>query len=138
MSYWFEGVQLTIGDLADDPRGRRRLAEWIEAQMYEGYTRGFLLHVNAQWHALWKRGHLGGGHLDRKDLIALYGHAGGRCHWCACELGESDWGVDHLVPVTQYGSRDPSNLRISCWPCNKRKGRQPAARFARQMCADLL
>ncbi|MFQ6135383.1 MAG: HNH endonuclease [Nitrososphaerales archaeon] len=30
--------------------------------------------------------------------------------------------VDHITPVTRDGSGRPTNLRLLCPPCNKRKG----------------
>ena len=38
-----------------------------------------------------------------------------RCHWCGGEANE----VDHVVPVSQGGSRwDPANLVAACGRCN--------------------
>lgn len=35
--------------------------------------------------------------------------------------------VEHMIPVTQGGSNDLSNLRLSCFPCNARRaGHNPA------------
>ena len=43
-----------------------------------------------------------------------------RCGYCGKADGPFD--VDHIIPVSQGGSNDPTNLIAACWPCNRSKG----------------
>lgn len=42
---------------------------------------------------------------------------GRRCHYCG-DLAET---VDHVVPASEGGTNDMTNLVAACWPCNRRK-----------------
>jgi 5-methylcytosine-specific restriction endonuclease McrA len=35
--------------------------------------------------------------------------------------------VDHVIPVAQHGTDDPSNLASACWNCHKAKTAREAA-----------
>lgn len=50
-------------------------------------------------------------------------------HVCQVQLvcdGATATVVDHIRPVIEGGSDDPTNLRASCQPCNARRGRAVA------------
>ena len=44
------------------------------------------------------------------------------CWYCGCSLDQTTRTTDHIVPKCQGGKNRPSNLAISCEPCNGRKG----------------
>jgi len=42
------------------------------------------------------------------------------------------WELDHIVPLVDGGSHDPSNLQTLCTPCHKKKTAQEARQRAAQ------
>lgn len=65
------------------------------------------------------------------DIKALFVQQLGRCIYCEIELGE-DYHVDHIVALSKGGSNWPSNLQLTCGPCNNRKRATDPAEFARR------
>jgi len=54
---------------------------------------------------------------------ALYVRDEGICRECRMTLDrEGPWHIDHIVPVVAGGTNDDANLRLTCAPCNLRKG----------------
>ncbi|WP_221178304.1 HNH endonuclease [Pseudomonas protegens] len=58
---------------------------------------------------------------------ALFYRENGRCAECSNSLtGVFDTSIkpqiDHIVPISNGGTTDPTNLQILCEPCNKKKG----------------
>lgn len=51
----------------------------------------------------------------------LYIRDGFTCQYCAVRFDEQDLTFDHVVPVSQGGTRGWENLVAACEPCNKRK-----------------
>lgn len=49
----------------------------------------------------------------RRDVLAT-----GRCAYCMMAFPPEELTVDHIVPVSQGGTRWRSNLAPACWPCN--------------------
>ena len=82
-----------------------------------------------------------GGELTRSQIRTVSNFASSerhRCYICGCELsfddllhptapsesGEVDWRtfeIDHLIPQSKGGGRDPANLAACCQLCNKFK-----------------
>lgn len=61
------------------------------------------------------------GEFTGRDIIALIRQFGRTCFYCgASKLKKFD--VDHFIPLARGGSNWPSNLVISCKPCNASKG----------------
>lgn len=44
------------------------------------------------------------------------------CYMCHRKLGKRDIHLDHVRPVTRGGSHTEDNIKVSCRPCNLRKG----------------
>ena len=59
--------------------------------------------------------------------------SGGRCEWCAENLFESEFELDHIASLHQGGANSAANLVVSCPDCNRRKGRKHPARFAAEI-----
>jgi 5-methylcytosine-specific restriction protein A len=57
----------------------------------------------------------------RRRIMARDGY---RCYRCGAEAAE----VDHIVPVSEGGTNDPTNLAAICIPCHRAKTRAEAAR----------
>jgi len=60
-----------------------------------------------------------------KDALKNRDH--GRCGICSCDLTglialDQEIHIDHMVPISQNGTNDPTNLQILCGPCNLKKG----------------
>lgn len=51
----------------------------------------------------------------RKRVLEAYGY---RCHYCGGEAKT----VDHVVPLADGGTADPSNLVAACVSCNSSRG----------------
>lgn len=47
---------------------------------------------------------------------------GGRCAYCYRLLRPVDVTIDHVIPWSEGGSEDPSNLAAACRECNADKG----------------
>jgi 5-methylcytosine-specific restriction endonuclease McrA len=62
-----------------------------------------------------------GGSFTDTDIDAMRAKQNGKCNACKKERKLE---VDHIVPVVNGGSNDPSNLQLLCARCNKSKGRR--------------
>ncbi len=45
-----------------------------------------------------------------------------RCYWCLKPLDLTQKTIDHIIPIARGGCHTNSNLVVSCFPCNQRKG----------------
>ena len=72
-------------------------------------------------------GHKRGLHHERGDRLRLWGQQQGRCWWCKrqCRLDgdpEDDyWNVDHVIPLSHWGTNHWRNLVGSCYKCNEER-----------------
>jgi 5-methylcytosine-specific restriction endonuclease McrA len=55
-----------------------------------------------------------------------------RCHWCS-KPAKTGYHVDHVQPLSKGGTNWPSNLVISCGPCNVSKRASDPLAFARRL-----
>lgn len=51
------------------------------------------------------------------------------CYYCEREMTELTWTRDHVVPLSNGGSDDISNIVAACRTCNIRKGTMTASAF---------
>ncbi|OWR28930.1 hypothetical protein CDO73_17125 [Saccharibacillus sp. O23] len=77
----------------------------------EGFKKGNKVKRN-RWPAWLKKG--------------LFYRDNGVCVVCRCDMTGvinrgGDFEIDHIVPISNYGSNDPSNLQILCKDCNLKK-----------------
>lgn len=77
--------------------------------------------ARALWHKYKTRKLSAEGAHTSDDIKLQYNAQKGRCWWCGCELG-GVYHADHLVPLSRGGSNAPSNIVITCPPCNCSKG----------------
>lgn len=56
--------------------------------------------------------------LNKKESV-LFKH-GGKCAYCG--MANLDLTIDHIIPRSQGGNNDISNLQPSCRSCNSSKG----------------
>lgn len=60
----------------------------------------------------------------RREHLALYRLADGRCERCGVELPPG-WHADHVVPYSRGGPTDMANGQALCPICNCKKGSAP-------------
>jgi 5-methylcytosine-specific restriction endonuclease McrA len=57
----------------------------------------------------------------------VYARDKGRCQYCGCKVRRSELTYDHVIPRRLGGHTCWTNITLSCYPCNQRKGgRTPA------------
>lgn len=59
------------------------------------------------------------GSFNTADIAAQLKRQKGKCYWCGVKVDK--YHIDHVIPVSRGGSNDPSNIVISCQPCNQSK-----------------
>lgn len=59
--------------------------------------------------------------------------SGGRCEWCALDLVNQDFELDHLISLSRKGQNRADNIVIACPACNRRKSGKHIARFAAEI-----
>jgi hypothetical protein len=61
------------------------------------------------------------GILTGEMLIKLYHKQKGKCAYCKIELDEK-YTPDHIISFDKGGNNRISNIKITCFPCNVKKG----------------
>jgi 5-methylcytosine-specific restriction endonuclease McrA len=87
-------------------------------QKYRG-TDGFKL--NHRHHGAVRRTRLKNNKYEKIDLKSIY-EKHPFCFYCGMELKIEDVEFDHFSPIARGGSHVADNIRVSCMPCNRRKG----------------
>ena len=60
--------------------------------------------------------------LSAKDIRALFIKQGNECVYCETKLTiDSDWNIDHIIPIAKGGENHIDNIQITCASCNKKK-----------------
>jgi len=72
------------------------------------------------------------GKYTGEDIARIGNAQRWRCHWCAKPVRQK-YHVDHIKPLSKGGSNWPSNLAVTCGPCNLRKHDADPASFARRL-----
>jgi 5-methylcytosine-specific restriction endonuclease McrA len=57
-------------------------------------------------------------------LDEIYVRDNGYCSVCRCFVPREQASVEHVVPLSKGGSRDPSNTKLAHRRCNSEKGRR--------------
>ena len=64
--------------------------------------------------------------FNRDDKVNRYEKVNGKCEYCDKKIAFADAQGDHVIPRSQGiqdgGVTTPKNLKISCEPCNRKKG----------------
>jgi hypothetical protein len=66
--------------------------------------------------------------LSKRLRFEIFKRDGFRCVYCGTTPTQSVLHVDHVVPVAEGGTDDPSNLATSCADCNGGKSAVPLER----------
>ena len=73
-----------------------------------------------------------GGRVRGKQRDAIFEQDGYRCAYCLLDLTTQPrllWTIDHIVPLKVGGTNADSNLMLSCFYCNSRRGATPVHQF---------
>lgn len=70
-----------------------------------------------------------GGVLPRTIHASLKKLQHGKCAVCSCDLTESGYQLDHIIPVARGGAHDSSNMQLLCPRCNQSKGARDPVEF---------
>lgn len=60
--------------------------------------------------------------LSHADRLAMSARQGGRCGICGAPLRAGAIESDHIVHRCRGGTDNTCNLRLTCRPCNRRRG----------------
>src|SRR5947209_7084912 len=63
--------------------------------------------------------------LSKRTRFEIFKRDGFKCLYCGATPVQKVLRVDHVKPVIEGGSNDPSNLVTSCFDCNAGKGPVP-------------
>ncbi len=67
-----------------------------------------------------------------EDIAAIRVAQRDRCAYCRCRLkGGGD--LDHIIPLSASGTNWPSNLQLTCEPCNSSKHARDPVDYARSI-----
>jgi 5-methylcytosine-specific restriction endonuclease McrA len=72
------------------------------------------------------------GYHSADDIRQIYNAQKGRCAYCRCRLGDA-YHVDHIISLARGGTNWPSNIQLTCKPCNLRKNAKHPLAFAREL-----
>ena len=61
-------------------------------------------------------------HIPASVRVSVLHRDGYKCLFCGCSAKQVQLEVDHIIPFSQGGSNDPSNLQTLCFDCNRGKG----------------
>ena len=107
---------------ANKAKIKQRVSEWNAANPEATRSRGRNYRARAR--------SAEGSHTG-EDIKALFKKQKGKCIYCPAKLGDS-YHVDHIKALARGGSNWPSNLQLTCGPCNNRKRAIDPIEFARR------
>lgn len=61
------------------------------------------------------------GTIDAEALLGVLEHQDFLCALCG-EIPNGYPSADHIRPLSKGGAHSITNIQITCWPCNERKG----------------
>ena len=71
--------------------------------------------------------------ISKAERRRIFAKTNGRCAYCGCDLCGLKWDADHIIPLSQNGKDDESNMIASCRSCNHRKGSSGIESFRSQI-----
>jgi 5-methylcytosine-specific restriction endonuclease McrA len=77
--------------------------------------------ANHRHHSALRRARILNNGTEKIDFIDVY-KTDPKCFYCGIPLLFNDVEFDHYIPIAKGGSHTKNNLRVSCAPCNRRKG----------------
>lgn len=71
------------------------------------------------------------GSYTDEDVKRIFKQQRGRCAYCRVKLLR--FHVDHIKALASGGSNKPSNIQLTCSPCNSRKSNKDPINYARSI-----
>ena len=69
--------------------------------------------------------------IRQEKRLAIYMRDGLACAYCGSAVEDgAQMSLDHIIPHSQGGSNDATNLITCCSKCNSSRGNRPAGEFA--------
>lgn len=65
------------------------------------------------------------GQVEKFSRRQIFERDQGKCFYCAKELDQKKWHLDHVIPVIKGGPHIELNVVASCVDCNQKKGTNP-------------
>jgi 5-methylcytosine-specific restriction endonuclease McrA len=128
----------------EDPAYREKVAAWARARYADPQKRLEIREKYSRWYqenaevqrpkqllSEHKRRALKAnaeGAFTLEDLHDILEVQDGVCFYCDTDISKG-YTVDHFIPLSKKGSNWPSNLRLSCGPCNFSKGDKLPSEF---------
>lgn len=72
------------------------------------------------------------GRFTKDDIRRIAKLQRNRCAYCRIKITARTWHIDHIMPLALGGTNWPTNLQLTCAPCNTRKQAQHPIDFARR------
>lgn len=76
------------------------------------------------------------GQITVDDIKKVIVRSGLTCEYCGEDLLNSDFEVDHIIPISKGGLNTVDNLAICSTKCNKRKSDKHIARWILEVVAE--
>ena len=120
--------------IRDREKNIQRVTEWQKEhpeqtkenkRKYQQSPRGLKNHLAAE-NSRRARKAQASGTFTAGDIERMLRRQKGKCYYCKKKLGTDRraYHVDHAIPLSRGGTNDPSNLVITCPPCNEKKGKR--------------
>jgi 5-methylcytosine-specific restriction endonuclease McrA len=78
------------------------------------------------------------GSFTSADIMHFYNEQGGCCRWCSKPLNDK-YHIDHIIPLSRWGTNWPANLVLACARCNlSKKDKLPFRNGSRPTICDYL
>ncbi len=110
------------------PEKRREIMRgWYERnkdhhqRVQDRYRKTEQFKANHRNHAAIRRSRVKGNEYENIDFISIYKEHP-YCFYCGKHLSFQEVEFDHFIPVSKGGPHTSNNIRVSCMPCNRRKG----------------
>lgn len=72
------------------------------------------------------------GFYTADDIAAIYRMQRGRCAYCPALLTPDNQETDHIIAIINGGTNWPSNIQLTCRPCNRSKAAKDPVTFAQE------
>lgn len=69
-----------------------------------------------------RRARLKGAFVEAVDPRVVFDRDRGICQLCNAAIGESEWHIDHVIPLARGGTHEYSNVQLAHAKCNIAKG----------------
>ncbi len=120
-------------------RGKIRNESGYNKQYYQDNKESFIATVRAWQKAnpekrnTYRQNRRAAGLLQHKDVEIILEKQNYKCAICFVKLPKRGYHRDHIQPVSKSGTSHPSNIQITCDPCNRKKGNKDPFVYAKSL-----